>query len=76
MGSASDEEQDNSDSNSEKSEDEVSLQYQNEEIKQELNDLRDSDGEEIYENINKNVRRPNEEIEEAEDGENIEDNID
>ncbi len=41
-----------------------------------MNDLRDSDGEEIYENVNSNVRRPNDENEEAEDGENIEDNID
>jgi hypothetical protein len=41
-----------------------------------LDDLKDSDGEEVYENINKNVRRPNEENEEAEYGENIEDNID
>jgi hypothetical protein len=49
---------------------------QNEEIKLELNDLKDSDGEEIYENVNKNVRRPNEENESGEDGENIEDNID
>lgn len=41
-----------------------------------MNDLRDSDDEEIYENVNSNVRRPNDENEEAEDGENIEDNID
>lgn len=52
------------------------MQYQNEEIKQELDDLRDSDGEEIYEKVNSNVRRPNDENAEAEDGENIEDNID
>jgi hypothetical protein len=52
------------------------VQYQNEEIKQELDDLRDSDGEEIYEKVNSNVRRPNDENAEAEDGENIEDNID
>jgi len=51
------------------------VQYQNEEIKQELDDLRDSDGEEIYEKVNSNVRRPNDENAEAEDGENIEDNI-
>ena len=52
------------------------MQYKNEEIKQELDDLRDSDGEEIYEKVNSNVRRPNDENAEAEDGENIEDNID
>lgn len=52
------------------------MQYQNEEIKQELNDLRDSDDEEIYENVNSNVRRPNDENGGADDGENIEDNID
>jgi hypothetical protein len=52
------------------------VQYQNEEIKQELDDLRDSDGEEIYEKVNSNVRRPNDENAEAEDGENIEDKID
>jgi hypothetical protein len=52
------------------------VQYKNEEIKQELDDLRDSDGEEIYEKVNSNVRRPNDENAEAEDGENIEDNID
>jgi hypothetical protein len=56
--SNSDQEED--DSNSEKSEEQINTHFnpKNGEIEQELRDLRDSDGEDIYQNVNTNVKRP------------------